>query len=146
MLRGGWLLNLFLMFKDLNFYDFANVFLVMMAIAVLLIGFIDGVRNIRQKGKAGEKTGYKAKIIDFIFGIDIYILVFFGLGFLLACIAKIIGSYGAMILGLYVGGFLPWIIVFISGVLLFLKPFVKYKYILTGILATGVFIAVSSVF
>lgn len=124
------------MLDDLYFYDYVKVFLITAVFGILLIGLIDGTRNIKKTGQ-GEKANYKTKIIDFIFGVDIFLMAWFGVSFSTAFLAGLIGGSYAALWGVYPFLFVPPVIVLSSAILFFLEPMRKYKYIFLGAFVAG---------
>ncbi|MCU0653517.1 MAG: hypothetical protein MUD10_04625 [Candidatus Pacebacteria bacterium] len=113
------------MFEDISFGDFVKVFSIMAVLGLLLIGAIDGMGNLGRTNKR-----YKDKIIDFIFGIDIFLTVWFAVSFLCSLVAGL----GAIVIIIL----LPPAIVLFAGMSLVVKPVRKYKYVIIGAIAAGI--------
>jgi hypothetical protein len=112
------------MLNDISFGDFGKVFLMMAVFVVLLIGLIDGIRNLDKGSK-----NYKEIIIDFIFGIDIFLAIWLCVSFFFALLAGL----GAII----IFAIIPPAVILICGISLFIKSARKYKYIIIGVLVAG---------
>jgi|GEM_PF-6652452 len=116
------------MLEGISFYDYIKVFSILAVLAVLALGAVGGIFNMSEPARRA-KGGYKTKIVDLIFGVDIFLAAWFGTSFLFALIAGL----GAIIILIL----LPPVIVLIAGISLCFEPIMKYKYIVIGILAAG---------